>query len=193
MTCCRPAHSAVSRNISRPAPSNTATGTGNSLKIATSPPLVRRSNQSLKWIIKGADFTKLDADAHVGRRAIALFWTLNPDYFEGVSLTALAKPTRLAQGHPQRPSRRGPQEIRDQEPRAGPRLELWQVRTETDAQGWSIGRGSNVTAEGAAFPVQQHKECQPRITALAGLSWLKSSRQGQLTSYRWSDFNLKLT
>src|SRR5947207_14399017 len=29
-------------------------------------------------------------DAHVGRRAIALFWTLNPDYFEGVSLTALA-------------------------------------------------------------------------------------------------------
>jgi len=49
-----------------------------------------------------------------------------PDYFEGVSLTALAKPTRLAQGHPQRPSRRGPQEIRDQEPRAGPRLELWQ-------------------------------------------------------------------
>jgi|SRR5947207_11629799 len=193
MTCCRPAHSAVSRNISRLAPSNTATGTGNSLKIATSPPLVRRSNQSLKWIIKGADFTKLDADAHVGRRAIALFWTLNPDYFEGVSLAALAKPTRLAQGHPQRPSRRGPQEIRDQEPRAGPRLELWQVRTETDAQGWSIGRGSNVTAEGAAFPVQQHKECQRRITALAGLSWLKSSRQGQLTSYRWSDFNLKLT
>ena len=193
MTCCRPAHSAVSRNISRPAPSNTATGTGNSLKIATSPPLVRRSNQSLKWIIKGADFTKLDADAHVGRRAIALFWTLNPDYFEGVSLAALAKPTRLAQGHPQRPSRRGPQEIRDQEPRAGPRLELWQVRTETDAQGWSIGRGSNVTAEGAAFPVQQHKECQRRITALAGLSWLKSSRQGQLTSYCWSDFNLKLT
>ena len=193
MTCCRPAHSAAWRNISRPAPSNTATGTGNSLKIATFPPLARRSNQSLKWIIKGADFTKLDADAHVGRRAIALFWTLNPDYFEGVSLAALAKPTRLAQGHPQRPSRRGPQEIRDQEPRAGPRLELWQVRTETDAQGWSIGRGSNVTAEGAAFPVQQHKECQRRITALAGLSWLKSSRQGQLTSYRWSDFNLKLT
>ena len=42
------------------------------------------------WIIEGADFTKLDADAHVGGRAIALFWTLNPDYFEGVSLTALA-------------------------------------------------------------------------------------------------------
>ncbi len=30
------------------------------------------------------------ADAHVGRRAIALFWTLNPDNFESVSLTALA-------------------------------------------------------------------------------------------------------
>src|SRR5881296_960486 len=44
----------------------------------------------IEWIIEGADFTKLDADAHVGRRAIALFWTLNPDYFEGVSLTALA-------------------------------------------------------------------------------------------------------
>ena len=43
----------------------------------------------IEWIIEGADFTKLDADAHVGRRAIALFWTLNPDYFEGVSLTAL--------------------------------------------------------------------------------------------------------
>ncbi len=45
----------------------------------------------IEWIIEGADFTKLDADAHVGRRAIALFWTLNPDYFEGVFLTALAK------------------------------------------------------------------------------------------------------
>src|SRR5213594_3228210 len=44
----------------------------------------------IEWIIEGADFTKLDADAQVGRRAIALFWTLNPDYFEGVSLTALA-------------------------------------------------------------------------------------------------------
>jgi len=44
----------------------------------------------IEWIIEEADFTKLDADAHVGRRAIALFWTLNPDYFEGVSLTALA-------------------------------------------------------------------------------------------------------
>ena len=44
----------------------------------------------IEWIIEGADFTKLDADAHVGRRAIALFWTLNPDCFEGVSLTALA-------------------------------------------------------------------------------------------------------
>jgi len=44
----------------------------------------------IEWIIEGADFTKLDADAHVGRRAIALFWTLNPDYFDGVSLTALA-------------------------------------------------------------------------------------------------------
>ena len=44
----------------------------------------------IEWIIEGADFTKLDANAHVGRRAIALFWTLNPDYFEGVSLTALA-------------------------------------------------------------------------------------------------------
>ena len=44
----------------------------------------------IEWIIEGADFTKLDADAHVGRRAIALFWTLNPDYFEGVSLTTLA-------------------------------------------------------------------------------------------------------
>ena len=44
----------------------------------------------IEWIIEGADFAKLDADAHVGRRAIALFWTLNPDYFEGVSLTALA-------------------------------------------------------------------------------------------------------
>src|SRR5438045_6212525 len=95
MTWCRPAYSAASRNISRPAPSNTATGTGNSLKIATSPPLARRSNQSLKWIIKGADFTKLDADAHVGRRAIALFWTLNPDLFEGVSLTTLANRLRL--------------------------------------------------------------------------------------------------
>ena len=37
----------------------------------------------IEWIIEGADFTKLDADAHVGRCAIALFWTLNPDYFEG--------------------------------------------------------------------------------------------------------------
>src|SRR6266496_5402398 len=44
----------------------------------------------IEWIIEGADFTKLDADAHVGRRAIALFWTLNPDYFDGVSLTTLA-------------------------------------------------------------------------------------------------------
>ena len=44
----------------------------------------------IEWIIEGADFTKLDANAHVGRRAIALFWALNPDYFEGVSLTALA-------------------------------------------------------------------------------------------------------
>ena len=26
----------------------------------------------IKWIIQGAGFTKLDADAHVGRRAIAL-------------------------------------------------------------------------------------------------------------------------
>ena len=37
-----------------------------------------------------ADFTKLDADAHVGWRPVALFWTLNPDYFDGVPLTALA-------------------------------------------------------------------------------------------------------
>jgi len=44
----------------------------------------------IEWIIQEADFTKLDADAHVGRRAIALFWTLNPDYFEGVFLTTLA-------------------------------------------------------------------------------------------------------
>ena len=42
----------------------------------------------IEWIIEGADFAKLDADAHVGRRAIAL--SLNPDYFEGVSLTPLA-------------------------------------------------------------------------------------------------------
>jgi len=44
----------------------------------------------IEWIIQGVDFSKLDVDAHVGRSAIALFWTLNPDYFEGVSLTALA-------------------------------------------------------------------------------------------------------
>ena len=44
----------------------------------------------IEWIVQRADFSKLDVDAHVGRRAIALFWTLNPDYFEGVSLTALA-------------------------------------------------------------------------------------------------------
>ncbi len=63
----------------------------NSLNTATSTLSARRSNQSIiEWIIEGADFTKLDADAHVGRRAIALFWTLNPDYFEGVSLSALA-------------------------------------------------------------------------------------------------------
>ena len=29
----------------------------------------------IEWIIEGADFSKVDADAHVGRRAIALFWT----------------------------------------------------------------------------------------------------------------------
>src|SRR5438034_8037544 len=63
----------------------------NSLNTATSTLSARRSNQSIiEWIIEGADFTKLDADAHVGRRAIALFWTLNPDYFEGLSLTDLA-------------------------------------------------------------------------------------------------------
>src|SRR5882672_3368353 len=44
---------------------------------------------ALHSIIEWADFTKLDADVHVGRRTIALF----PSYFEGVSLTALA--TRL--------------------------------------------------------------------------------------------------
>jgi len=30
------------------------------------------------------------AGGAIGRRAIALFWTLNPYYFEGVSVTALA-------------------------------------------------------------------------------------------------------
>ena len=55
-------------------------------------------------IIKGAD--KLAADAHVGRRAIALFWTLNPDYFEAVSLSALANRlgcTRPPRSHKSRP------------------------------------------------------------------------------------------
>lgn len=41
-------------------------------------------------MIDSVDFTKLDADTHIGRRAIALLWTLNPQYFEGVSLTTLA-------------------------------------------------------------------------------------------------------
>ena len=44
----------------------------------------------IEWIFEGTDLAKLDADAHVGQCAIVLFWTLNPDYFEGVSPTALA-------------------------------------------------------------------------------------------------------
>src|SRR5262245_23894994 len=69
--------------------SSTTTETGRSRATARRS-LLRRPwlgalQSIIEWIIQGADFTKLDADAHVGRRAIALFWTLNPDYFEGIS------------------------------------------------------------------------------------------------------------
>ena len=52
--------------------------------------LVARIQVELGRAAASGQKVELAADAHVGRGAIALFWTLNPDYFEGVSLTALA-------------------------------------------------------------------------------------------------------
>ena len=52
--------------------------------------LVARIQVELGRAAASGQKVELAADAHVGRRAIALFWTLNPDYFEGVSLTTLA-------------------------------------------------------------------------------------------------------
>src|SRR5947208_12107353 len=112
----------------------------------------------IEWIIEGADFTKLDADAHVGRRAIALFWTLNPDYFEGVSLTALA-------------NRLGLHKAIVSAQAAEARRKFW-IKNRGQAHGWnfgkaepkpmqtrkgSIGTGRHIAAQGAALPVQPNE------------------------------------
>jgi hypothetical protein len=126
--------------------------TWNSLKTATSPPLGSALQSIIEWIIQGADFTKLDADAHVGRRAIALFWTLNPDYFEGVSLTTLANRLGLHKAILSAQAAEARRKFGIKNRGQGPRLEFRQGRTETngDPQGRSIGRGRNVAGQGSA-------------------------------------------